>query len=677
MSRAKHANVAQDAAGNVLVAPTITLYEETGTIDNLIAGLMDASRGGSALANPFNGNSQGEFSMYLDEPLRARMKVTHGADTEEFPVDIFPSASKFYGVFKNIKEYGAIGDGSSHPLSERFTTLAQAQVIYPHAAALTDEIDQCAFQGAVNDVITAGSGRVFVPYGSFKIKRISVANATNVCIFGPGKLVLTGTSDGATATSPGIAVGGTSTNVIIEDLFIQGDGVAANHHKGVYVVTGAVVTGLRVHNIRVENVVSGVYTGGAGLWGDGTFVAGSVTNCYLKNMVGVAAGQGYGIVVVGSHMTITGNHIESAQRHSIYVARARDSVIANNTILNHRSTLANQPHLAAMPVARSQNISVHGNTFYNCYDTCITVESDVNAGESGEGISIIGNTFRDCSADTDLVLIGGESPATTQVIRDIVFANNVIISDARPLQVIVRLNHGIRVLVTNNVFRFSNATAGASTVSAIYLSMIGETAGTATYSDEIVVSDNIVYLSGRTNHHVIEMSSRMTESIVSAQFSNNRLVSGTSMFSMGGTATNPNLVAFSQSITGLAANLNGTMGIGTLAAGSIQELYAGDSGVTELRFYQKTALRAFLKSDASANFRLDADGSIDFAPNNTVALSLTTGGLVDIKNGNTALGGGAAPTLGTIGGSGPASAAQHSWQKIKIAGVDSYVPVWR
>lgn len=41
-----------------------------------------------------------------------------------------------------------------------------------------------------------------------------------------------------------------------------------------------------------------------------------------------------------------------------------------------------------------------------------------------------------------------------------------------------------------------------------------------------------------------------------------------------------------------------------------------------------------------------------------------------------ALGGGAAPTLGTIGGSGPATAAQDSWVEINIAGTLYYVPAW-
>lgn len=42
-----------------------------------------------------------------------------------------------------------------------------------------------------------------------------------------------------------------------------------------------------------------------------------------------------------------------------------------------------------------------------------------------------------------------------------------------------------------------------------------------------------------------------------------------------------------------------------------------------------------------------------------------------------ALGGGAAPTVGTIGGSGPATAAQNSWLSVAIGGVTSFLPVWR
>jgi hypothetical protein len=43
-----------------------------------------------------------------------------------------------------------------------------------------------------------------------------------------------------------------------------------------------------------------------------------------------------------------------------------------------------------------------------------------------------------------------------------------------------------------------------------------------------------------------------------------------------------------------------------------------------------------------------------------------------------ALGGGAAPTFGTIGGAGPATAAQNSWMRvIDTAGTVFWVPTWK
>ena len=53
--------------------------------------------------------------------------------------------------FITVKDYGAIGDGTLHPLSERFATLADAQKKYPHATSLNDSIDWAALQQAINN----------------------------------------------------------------------------------------------------------------------------------------------------------------------------------------------------------------------------------------------------------------------------------------------------------------------------------------------------------------------------------------------------------------------------------------------------------------------------------------------------------------------------------------------
>lgn len=68
----------------------------------------------------------------------------------------------------SVREMGAIGDGNSHPLSERFSTLAQAQAEYPFATSLSQELDWAGIQKAIN--LGAGSKRgpaVYVPAGIY------------------------------------------------------------------------------------------------------------------------------------------------------------------------------------------------------------------------------------------------------------------------------------------------------------------------------------------------------------------------------------------------------------------------------------------------------------------------------------------------------------------------------
>lgn len=68
----------------------------------------------------------------------------------------------------DVKEFGAIGDGTSHPLSERFGSLGEAQATYPHAVALTDEIDWAAIVAA-NSAFTGRRGGIVVfPDGTYR-----------------------------------------------------------------------------------------------------------------------------------------------------------------------------------------------------------------------------------------------------------------------------------------------------------------------------------------------------------------------------------------------------------------------------------------------------------------------------------------------------------------------------
>lgn len=74
--------------------------------------------------------------------------------------------------------------------------------------------------------------------------------------------------------------------------------------------------------------------------------------------------------------------------------------------------------------------------------------------------------------------------------------------------------------------------------------------------------------------------------------------------------------------------------------------------------------------------QMDASDNVLVGDPNVTSLWLQ-GTIADFRYATVALGGGAAPTFGTIGGSGPAAAAQNSWLKVKINGTDSYLAVWR
>lgn len=50
----------------------------------------------------------------------------------------------------DLRDFGAIGDNVAHPLSERFSSLAMAQVVYPFATSLDQTIDWAAAQAAIN-----------------------------------------------------------------------------------------------------------------------------------------------------------------------------------------------------------------------------------------------------------------------------------------------------------------------------------------------------------------------------------------------------------------------------------------------------------------------------------------------------------------------------------------------
>ena len=77
----------------------------------------------------------------------------------------------------NIKDFGAICTGISHPLRERYSTLAAAQEDYAHAYSLENEIDWCAAQAALITGVSPdipGTCMVQAPLAAFSPGQVPV-----------------------------------------------------------------------------------------------------------------------------------------------------------------------------------------------------------------------------------------------------------------------------------------------------------------------------------------------------------------------------------------------------------------------------------------------------------------------------------------------------------------------
>lgn len=66
----------------------------------------------------------------------------------------------------NVKDFGAIGNGSDNPLSSRFASLSAAQAVYPFVTALTQTQDYAGIQATINAAKVLNAA-VFMPSGQY------------------------------------------------------------------------------------------------------------------------------------------------------------------------------------------------------------------------------------------------------------------------------------------------------------------------------------------------------------------------------------------------------------------------------------------------------------------------------------------------------------------------------
>src|ERR1700740_3209324 len=179
--------------------------------------------------------------------------------------------SKFLDDAVSPRDFGAIGDGSSHPLwgvttlgntSTMGWTLAQWQGQFPHATSLTNELDWCAGQAAVNTGET-----VFWPDGNYLHDQPLTASTTNQRLYANGRLAVLNLN----VTGPGIILSGSSGRQQVMGFTLV---MGASCTKAIdyfspqiqvmfnYINCGAASGGIGLYGEN-ENTGSGIYNFGA------------------------------------------------------------------------------------------------------------------------------------------------------------------------------------------------------------------------------------------------------------------------------------------------------------------------------------------------------------------------------------------------------------------------------
>ena len=174
----------------------------------------------------------------------------------------------------SIRDFGAIGDGTLHPLSERFSSLAIAQVVYPFVTSLSQSIDYAAIQSAIN-VSFQNRRRLLIPKGdyvssdSFSIKLGNHFSTDGMYIYGEGvnaSKIFTPNQKDAFLVSP-VVNGDSAYHLTMRDFGIyqiSSDGTFEEDGPGLAVAGGGVKfiggsSHIFLNNLRINGFYDSVY----------------------------------------------------------------------------------------------------------------------------------------------------------------------------------------------------------------------------------------------------------------------------------------------------------------------------------------------------------------------------------------------------------------------------------
>jgi len=212
-------------------------------------------------------------------------------------------ANRFADVV-NVKNFGAIGDGASHPLSSVYSTLAQAQAVYPFVTSLTQELDWAAIQAALNtqkSVYFGDNSNTYLITSDLVIYSNCKYFANGATIYQQNILeeIFTGDNINNSEIS-GFVLRGASPVPLVADGFNRAIEIAAPRY-------------LTIENNIIEN------WGAGGIFLTKRTLTSGAEGCYINNNIIKNTGDGILIYIGGEGNVITNNRIYDSGRTGIFL----------------------------------------------------------------------------------------------------------------------------------------------------------------------------------------------------------------------------------------------------------------------------------------------------------------------------------------------------------------------
>lgn len=327
------------------------------------------------------------------------------------------------GDTANVKSFGAKGDGVTNDTT------------------------------AVQSAIDSGAKEILFPPGEYVLGNIEIENKTHFRIIGHGAAI-TWTGTAGVGANIGFQLMGTCSNVTIEGLTIEGDGVVANGHAGVWMHDGQTMESVKILRNRISNVCIGVsfsaFTGGS-------FSGGIIAFNEIDRVVGTSSGLGYGIhLSKATGIQVFENRINDASRHAIYHAAGdTGSIIHHNIIANHRLTDHDGGYAYALVVSRSSNVIVAENVIKGHYDGGIEISHVTADAYSCASILVIGNHLLDRQNNVSDILVGEQAVPGSYETTHVFLIGNEFFNDyaKKDTNGDILVFNGRQIVISENTFK--------------------------------------------------------------------------------------------------------------------------------------------------------------------------------------------------------------------------------